>query len=53
MKIIDFDIIMLVASLPYRRLYTIKHFVNVLLKCIQQIFNVNIMFLLLISYPSG
>ena len=39
-------------NLPYRRLYTIKHFVIVLLKCIQQIFNVNIIFLLLISYSS-
>ena len=25
---------------------------NILLKCMQQIFNVNIMFLLLINYPS-
>ena len=38
-------------QLSYRRSYTIKHFVNILLKCMQQIFNVNIIFLLLISYP--
>ena len=40
------------SNIPYRRLYTIKHFVNILLKCMQQIFNANIIFLLLISYSS-
>ena len=38
--------------LPYRRLYTIKHCVNILSKCKQQTFNVNIMFLFFINYLS-